>query len=70
MLLHVTLAQPDWDKFIASMEKEIKQHSKLNDWKIIHKMQLPEGAIPLPMVWTLPQARSSWKNHQMESLLM
>ena len=37
MPLHVALAQPDWDKFIASMEEELKQHSELKHWKIIHK---------------------------------
>ena len=53
MPLHVTLAQPDRDKFIASMEKELKQHSKLKHWKIIHKTQVPKEAKLLPMAWTL-----------------
>ena len=51
--LHVAHAQPGHDKFIASMEKELKQHSELKLWKIIHKTQVPKGAKPLPMVWTL-----------------
>ena len=53
MTLHVALVQLDWDKFIASMEKELKQHSELKHWTIIHKTQGPKGAKPLPMVWTL-----------------
>ena len=53
MSLHVALPQPDHDKFIASMEKELKQHSKLKHWKIIHKTQEAKGAKPLPVVWTL-----------------
>ena len=70
MLLHVALAQLDRDKFIVSMEKELKQHSELKHWKIIHKTQVPKGAKPLPMVWTLCRKQDPAGHHQMESLLM
>ena len=53
MPLEVVLAQPDHDKFIGAMEKELKQHSKLKHWRIVHKSQVPRNAKPIPMVWTL-----------------
>ena len=34
------------------MEKELKQHSKLKHWCIVHKSQVPRNAKPVPMVWT------------------
>ena len=53
MPLEVALAQPDCDKFIGAMEKELRQHSKLKHWRIVHKSQVPRSAKPIPMVWTL-----------------
>ena len=41
MPLEVALAQPDRDKFIGAMEKELKQHSELKHWRIVHKFQVP-----------------------------
>ena len=53
MSLHVALSQPDWEKFIWAMEKELKQHAELKHWKIVHNAQVPKEAKPIPMVWTL-----------------
>ena len=53
MPLNVALQQPDLDKFIHAMARELEQHTKLKHWKIIHKSQVPKNAIPIPMVWTL-----------------
>ena len=41
MPLEVALAQPDCDKLIGAMEKELRQHSKLEHWRIVHKSQVP-----------------------------
>ena len=50
MPLEVALGQPDRDKFIGAMEKDLKQHSKLKHWRIVHKSQVPGNAKPIPMV--------------------
>ena len=53
MPLNVALQQPDSDKFIHAMVRELEQHTELKHWKIIHKSQVPKNAKPIPMVWTL-----------------
>ena len=57
MPLEVAFAQPDRDKFIGAMDKELKQHSKLKHWRIVHKSQVPRNTKPIPMVWTLRRKR-------------
>ena len=37
MPMEVVLTQPDCDNFIGAMEKELKQHSELKHWCIVHK---------------------------------
>ena len=69
MPLNVTLQQPDRDKFIHSMARELEQHTELNHWKIIHRSQVPKNAKPIPMVWTLQHKQDpageilKWKAH-------
>ena len=53
MPLNVAMQQPNRDKFIAAMARELGQHLELKHWKIIHKSQVPKNAKPIPMVWTL-----------------
>ena len=53
MPLNVALQQPDHDKFIHAMARELEQHTELKHWKIIHKSQVPKNTKPIPMVWTL-----------------
>ena len=57
MPLNVALQQPDHDKFINAMARELEQHMELKHWKIIHKSQVPKNAKHIPMVWTL---RRKW----------
>ena len=57
MPLNVALQQPDRDKFIHAMARELEQHTELKHWKIIHKSQVPRNAKPIPMVWTLRRKR-------------
>ena len=59
MPLNVALQQPDRDKFINAMARELEQHTELKHWKIIHKSQLPKNAKPIAMVWTLRCKRDS-----------
>ena len=51
--LNVALQQPNRDKFIHAMARELEQHTELKHWKIIHKSQVLKNAKPIPMVWTL-----------------
>ena len=53
MPLNVAMQQPDWDKFIDAMARELGQHTELKHCKIIHKTQVPKNAKLIPMVWTL-----------------
>ena len=53
MLLDIALAQPDRDNFIGAMEKEIKPHSELKHWHIVHMSQVTCNAMPIPMVLML-----------------
>ena len=70
MPLYVALQQPDRDKFIHAMARELEQHTELKHWKIIHKSQLPQNAKHISMVWTLPRIRDpageilKWKAHR------
>ena len=57
MPLNVALQQPDRDKFIHAMARELEHHTELKHWKIIHKSQVPRNAQPIPMVWTLQRKR-------------
>ena len=69
MPLNVALQQPDRDKFIHAVARELEQHTELKHWKIIHKSQVPRNAKPIPMVWTLRRKRDpageilKWKAH-------
>ena len=57
MPLNVAMQQPDREKFIAAMARELGQHTELKHWKVIHKSQVPKNAKPIPMVWTLRRKR-------------
>ena len=57
MPLNVAMQQPDRDKFITAMARELGQHTELKHWKVIHKSQVPKNAKPIPMVWTLRRKR-------------
>ena len=57
MPLDVALAQPDPDNFIGGMEKELKQHSELKHWHIVHRSQVPRNTQPIPMEWALCRKR-------------
>ena len=57
MPLNVAMQQPNWDKFIDAMARELGQHTELKHCKIIHKSQVLKNAKPIPMVWTLQRKR-------------
>ena len=53
MPLNVALQQPDRDKFIHAMARELEHYTELKHRKIIHKSQVPQNAKLIPMVWIL-----------------
>ena len=57
MPVNVALQQPDCDKFIHAMARELEQHTELKHWNIIHKSQVPKITKPIPIVWTLRRKR-------------
>ena len=61
MPLLIALEQPDQDKFVDTMARELKQHTELKHWKVIHKSQVPRTTKPFPIGLDLMmQMRSSW----------
>ena len=48
MPLHIALQQPDQNKFIDAMVQELKHHTELKHWKIVHKSQVPKSANLIP----------------------
>jgi hypothetical protein len=53
MYLHEALKEPDREKFIEAMEKEIAQQVQRGVYSIIKKSKVPQGATILPAVWAL-----------------
>jgi hypothetical protein len=53
MYLHEALKEPDREKFIEAMEKEIAQQVQRGVYSIIKKSKVPQGATILPVVWAL-----------------
>jgi hypothetical protein len=53
MYLHQALKEPDREKFIKAMEKEIAQQVQCGVYSIIKKSKVPQGATILPAVWAL-----------------
>jgi hypothetical protein len=57
MYLHEALKEPDREKFIEAMEKEIAQQVQCGVYSIIKKSKVPQGATILPAVWALRRKR-------------
>jgi Reverse transcriptase (RNA-dependent DNA polymerase) len=45
------LNEPDKDKYIEAMENAIQQHNRNNNWKVLHRQQVPSHCCILPSVW-------------------
>ena len=58
MYLHEALQQPDRDKFIEAIEKELDDHILRKHWKVIPLCNVPKGKNPLPMVWSMKRKRN------------
>ena len=68
MYYHQAMKQPDKDKFIEAIEKELHSHFKDKNYELFPKGKLPKDALVLPHVWQLRRKRvtktgeiSKWK---------
>lgn len=57
MHLEEAMKQPDRDKFIEAMRKELEDHINRKHWKVVPLKSVPKGKIPLPMVWSMKRKR-------------
>jgi hypothetical protein len=57
MYLHQAMKEPDREKFIQAMEKEIAQQVQKGVYSIIKRSEVPKGATILPAVWALRRKR-------------
>ena len=55
--LNQALRQPDRDKFIEAMQKEIQDHEQRKHWTVVQRDQLPKGTPILPAVWSMRRKR-------------
>ncbi len=51
MYCHQAMKQPDKDKFIKAIEKELHSHFKDKNYELFPKSKLPKDALVLPYVW-------------------
>jgi hypothetical protein len=57
MYLDQALRQPDRDKFIQAMVKEVADQTKRGHWRIIKRSEVPQGIKVLPAVWSMKRKR-------------
>ena len=53
MYYHQAMKQPDNDKFIEAIEKELHSHFKDKNYELFPKSKLPKDALVLPHMWQL-----------------
>ncbi|MEM7283838.1 MAG: reverse transcriptase domain-containing protein, partial [Pseudomonadota bacterium] len=58
MNLDEAMKQPDRDKFIEAMYKELNDHIQRKHWKVIPMKSVPRGRVPIPMVWSMKRKRN------------
>jgi hypothetical protein len=57
MYHHQAMKEPDADKFLIAMKKEVEDQYQNGNFTIIPKSQLPKGATVLPAVWQMRRKR-------------
>ena len=62
LYMHEAMAAPDRDKFLQSMDEEVRDHEQRGHWIIIPKDQVPKGTTILPMVWAMKRKRKIQTN--------
>ena len=58
MYLHEALREPDRDKFIEAIEKELDDHILRKHWKVVPLQNVPKDKTCLPMVWSMKRKRN------------
>lgn len=57
MYLHEAMKQPDREKFIDAMVKEVNTHTERGHWEVISRSSVPDGTDILPAVWAMKRKR-------------
>jgi len=57
MYLDQAMREPDREKFIEAMQKEIKDHEERGHWEVVPRDSLPKGTPILPAVWSMKRKR-------------
>jgi len=57
MYLDQAMKEPDRDKFLDAMRKEINDHEQRGHWEVVRRDSLPEGTTVLPAVWSMKRKR-------------
>ena len=57
MYMHQAIKEPDRDKFIMAMEKEMEDQIKNGNFSLVKKSEVPEDKIILPAVWQMKRKR-------------
>jgi hypothetical protein len=57
MYWHQAMKAPDRHKFINAAIKEVQDHTQNKLWEIIHRSQVPRGALVAPAVWSMKRKR-------------
>jgi hypothetical protein len=57
MYLHEALRQPDRLQFIEAMKREVEDHTKNGNWRIVHRSKVPKNMQILPAVWSMKRKR-------------
>ncbi len=53
MHLHQALKQDDSAEFIKVVVKEVNDHTEQKHCKFIEQNKVPEGVMPIPLVWAM-----------------
>ena len=57
MYYHEVMRMKDRREFVKAMEEEIRDNFKHNNFIVVHKSKVPQGATVLPSVWQLRRKR-------------
>ena len=67
MTIAEALRQPDRDKFLVAMHKELNDHISRGHWTVLPTKNVPSHKKRLPMVWTMKRKRNPiGGNYQVE----
>ncbi len=51
------LQQPDADKFVEAMGKEVNDHESRDHWEIVRRSTIPAGVKTIQAIWSFKQKR-------------